>query len=164
MRIFTIEVIAEVQNGMRNDRGPRSSGYIPFDGGPSPYVVPIRSEALRNDNFRATVWTGENLQATVMSIPPGSDVGLELHPDVDQFFYILLGRGNVMMGEAMDNLTFESPLIAGDAVFVPAGTWHNVVNIGRTPLKFLTIYAPPEHPPGTVHTTKAEAEEAEGAR
>lgn len=155
-----------MQNGRRNGagNGMRFSSYVPYDGGPSPYVVPIRSEALRNDNFRATVWTGENLQATVMSIPAGDEVGLEMHPDIDQFIYILLGRGNIMMGEAMDNLTFEAPLITGDAVFVPAGTWHNIENIGRTPLKFLSIYTPPEHPPGTVHATRAEAEEAESAR
>ncbi len=152
-----------MQNGSRNGRGEgRRTDYMPFDGGPSPYVVPMRSEVLRNDNFRAAVWTGDNLQATVMSIPPGEDVGLEMHPDVDQFFYILLGRGNALMGDSMDSITTEAPLIAGDAVFVPAGTWHNIVNIGRTPLKFFTIYAPPEHPHGTVHTTKSEAEEAEG--
>ena len=154
-----------MQNGRRNDMGEgRRSGYMPFDGGSSPYVVPMRSEVLRNDNFRATVWTGDYLQATVMSVPPGDEVGIEMHPDVDQFFYILLGRGDAMMGESMDSLTFESPLIAGDAVFVPAGTWHNIVNIGRTPLKFFSIYCPPQHPNGTVHTTRAEAEEAEGAR
>jgi mannose-6-phosphate isomerase-like protein (cupin superfamily) len=144
-------------NGNRNGRN-RSGKYTPRDTGPFPNVVSIRTEALRNDNFRAAVWTGEHLQATVMSIMPGEDIGLEIHPDTDQFFYIMLGRGVAMMGESMDNLDLESPIFAGDAIFVPAGTWHNLANVSRSPLKFVTIYAPPEHPAGTVHPTKADAE------
>ena len=147
----------------RGANNARAGAYTPSDNGPDPYVAPIREEALRNGNFRATVWTGEHLQTTVMNILPGGDVGLEIHPDVDQFFYIIQGRGNTRMGKDKDKLSFESPVKVGDAIFVPAGTWHNVINAGRMPLKFLTIYAPPEHPPGTVHPTKADAEKAEGS-
>ncbi len=135
--------------------------YTPTDNGPDPYVTNVRMEALRNDNYRAAIWTGNHMQATVMSIPPGSDIGLEVHPEVDQFIYIMQGRGVAQMGSTKNNLTLMAPVGAGDGVFVPMGTWHNVTNAGRTPIKILTFYAPPQHPAGTVHPTKADAE-AEG--
>lgn len=157
-------------NGDRNRSGRNRSGrnrsgrYTPRDTGPFPNVVSIRTEALRNDNFRAAVWTGEHLQVTVMSLMPDEDIGLEIHPDTDQFIYIVQGRGVVMMGESMNNLDLESPVFDGDAIFIPAGTWHNLVNVSRSPLKLFSTYAPPVHPAGTVHPTKADAEAAEESR
>jgi len=89
-----------------------------------------------------------------MAIPPGGDVGLEIHPDNDQFFRIEEGQAVVQMGNDRRNLNFHQTAFAGSAIFIPAGTWHNITNIGRGPLKMYSIYAPPHHPPGTVHATK----------
>jgi len=97
-----------------------------------------------------------------MCIPPGEDIGLEVHPDTDQFIRIEEGQGMVQMGPSRRNLDFRQPVFKDFAVFVPAGTWHNITNIGRTPMRVYTIYAPPHHPHGTVHATKAIAEQMEG--
>jgi len=123
-----------------------------------PYVLDINRATLGNNNYRTTLWTGRNMQMTVMSIPPGGDVGLEIHPDNDQFFRIEQGQGIVQMGSTRNNLNFRQTVFEDFAIFVPAGTWHNITNIGNVPLKFYTIYAPPHHPPGTVHATKAIAD------
>lgn len=130
------------------------------DNGPNPYVVNIEELTLQNDNFRTAAWTGSNLQMTLMAIQPGDDIGLEVHEDHDQFLRIEQGTARVEMGPTETDLqTWDA---ADDfAIFVPAGTWHNVVNTGTDTLKVYSIYAPPEHPRGTVHVTKAEAEAAE---
>jgi len=93
-----------------------------------------------------------------MAIPQGGDIGLELHKDTDQYLMIEEGQGLVQMGEARDRLHFRQTVFKGFAIFVPAGTWHNITNIGNIPLKILSIYAPPHHPRGTVHPTKAIAD------
>lgn len=134
------------------------------DHGPNPYVVNIEEATLENDNYRTTLWTGNNLQLTVMNILPGHDVGLEVHPDNDQFLRLESGRGLVQMGNAEDNLTFEEQAEADYAVFVPAGTWHNITNNGTEPMKLYSIYAPAHHPHGTVHPTQADAEADEHGR
>lgn len=131
------------------------------DYGREPTVLDIEAYTLGNDNFRQTLWTGENLQLTLMSIPVGGDVGLEMHPDIDQFLRIEDGEGRVMMGDTKDNLTFVEPVKADFVILVPAGKWHNIVNTGDKPLKLYSLYAPIEHPHGTVHSTQAEAMEAE---
>ncbi|MCL2695227.1 MAG: cupin domain-containing protein [Clostridiales bacterium] len=131
------------------------------DFGPNPFVVDISKATVHNDTFRTALWTGEHLQLTLMSIPVGVDIGLEVHPDVDQFLRIDEGQGLVQMGDSRDNLTFRQPAFDDFAIFVPAGTWHNLTNTGNRPLKLYSIYAPPEHPRGTVHQTKAIAEAAE---
>lgn len=131
------------------------------DHGPNPYVVDIEKVTLENTNYRTTVWTGSNLQLTVMCIQPGHDIGLEKHEDHDQFLRIESGRGLVQMGPAKDQLTFEVEAEDDDAIFVPAGFWHNVTAIGDEPLKVYSIYSPPEHEHGTVHVTYEEAMEAE---
>ena len=127
------------------------------DNGPNPFIIDIEDVTLENENYRTTIWTGKYLQTTVMAIPVGSDIGLEVHEDHDQFLRIEEGEARVDLGPAEDNLT-EHTAEADDAVFVPAGTWHNITNIGDEPLKLYSIYAPPEHPHGTVHPTKADAE------
>ncbi len=131
------------------------------DHGPEPTVLNIEAHTLRNDNFRTTIWTGNNLQVTVMSIPVGSDVGLEQHHDIDQFLRIEQGTARVMMGDTEENLDFVRTAADDDAIFVPAGKWHNIVNTGDKPLKIYSIYAPAEHPRDTVHKTRQEAMEAE---
>ncbi|WP_238985106.1 cupin domain-containing protein [Bacillus kwashiorkori] len=131
------------------------------DYGNEPYVVNIEHATKRNRNFRTALWTGKHLQVTLMSINAGDDIGLEMHPDVDQFLRIEDGEGIVRMGRTKENLTFERRVSDDFAIMVPAGMWHNLVNTGRRPLKLYSIYAPPEHPFGTVHRTKAEAMAAE---
>ena len=91
------------------------------------------------------------------------DIGLELHPDIDQFLRIEQGEGRVLMGDAEDKLDFVQEVKADYSVFVPAGKWHNLVNTGNEPIKLYSIYAPVEHPHGTVHKTQAKAMEAEHA-
>lgn len=128
------------------------------DHGKKPYVTDIEAATLDNKNFRTTLWTGEHLQLTLMSIPVGGDIGLEVHPDNDQFLRLEQGRGRVEMGPAEDELTFVEE-VAGDwAIFVPAGTWHNVTNIGDVPIRLYAIYGPADHLPGTVHATQEDAE------
>jgi mannose-6-phosphate isomerase-like protein (cupin superfamily) len=131
------------------------------DHGANPYVVDIEDATLQNTAFRATLWTGSHLQVTVMSIPPGQEIGLEVHGDRDQFLRIEAGRARVQMGPARDDLHFEREAGDDDVVLVPAGMWHNLTNVGSDDLKLSSLYGPPEHPHGTVHATKAEADAAE---
>lgn len=131
------------------------------DYGKRPFVTNIHQAASRNRAFRRAIWTGKHLQVTLMSIEVGEDIGLEMHPRVDQFLRIEQGQGIVQMGQTKSNLNFTRRVSKDDAIFVPAGMWHNVINVGYMPLKLYSIYAPPEHPFGTVHATKAEAMAAE---
>lgn len=131
------------------------------DYGAEPTVLNIESYTLANENFRTAIWTGSNLQVTLMSIPVGGDVGLEQHMTIDQFLRIEEGEGQVMMGDSEDKLDFVKEVSDDYAIFVPAGKWHNIVNKGDKPLKIYSIYAPAEHPHGTVHKTQQEAIEAE---
>lgn len=131
------------------------------DYGSSPFVVNIDQATRQNNTFRTAIWTGTHLQVTLMSIDVGDDIGLEVHPDVDQFLRVEAGQGIARMGDTKDNLTFERRVQDNDAIMVPAGKWHNLINTGSTPLKIYSIYAPPEHPFGTVHRTKADAMAAE---
>lgn len=125
------------------------------DFGGMPRVLPLCKKTLENRNFRTTFWTGEHMQVTLMCLNAGEDIGAETHPHTDQMLYITEGRGIVQFG--MDACAEQRNVMPGDAVFVPAGTHHNLRNIGNTPLKLFSIYAPTEHPFGTVHKTKADA-------
>ena len=99
---------------------------------------------------------------TLMSIPVGDDVGLECHDDVEQFFIVYAGKGTVKMGDAKDNLSMVKEVGPGDGIIIPLSTWHNVINASDSePLKLLSIYAPVEHPAGTVQPTHADAMEEE---
>ena len=131
------------------------------DYGPNPLVVDIEEATKQNNNFRLALWTGKHLQLTLMSINVGEDIGLEIHPNLDQFIRIEEGQGIVKMGDRKDKLDFQANVRDDFAFIIPAGKWHNLVNTGDRPLKLYSIYAPPEHPFGTVHATKAEAEAAE---
>ena len=135
------------------------SSYI-RDYGPEPFVVNINRVARQNNNFRTTLWTGKHLQLTLMSIEPGGEIGLEMHPDVDQFLRLEDGQGIVRMGNRRDKLDFEENVFPGYVILIPAGEWHNLINTGRRPIKLYSIYAPPEHPHGTIHKTKAESDAA----
>lgn len=131
------------------------------DFGPKPYVANIEEMTLANENYRTAIWTGENIQMTLMNILPGEDIGLEIHPDHDQFLRVEAGTGVAEMGDAEDNLTFSQDVADGSGIFIPKGTWHNVRNTGDEPLKIYSIYGPAHHAHGTVHKTYAEAMAAE---
>ena len=129
-----------------------------LDFGPRPFVADIAKATLNNETFRTALWTGKHLQLTLMCIQPGEDIGLEVHPEVDQFLRIECGQGLVLMGESKDRLHFRQLVYDDFAIIIPAGTWHNLINTGTKPIKLYSVYAPPNHPWGTVHQTKANAE------
>ncbi len=140
---------------------PNDPGFIePIlnDHGKQPFVLNIHQAATQNNTFRTAIWTGDNLQVTLMSIGVGEDIGLEVHPDVDQFLRIEEGQGLVQMGVNQNQLNYVRNVYGESAIMVPAGVWHNLTNTGNVPLKLYTVYAPPEHPFGTVHRTKADEE------
>lgn len=128
------------------------------DYGPEPFVMNINEVTKQNNNFRTALWTGNHLQVTLMSINVGESIGSEMHPDVDQFIRIEQGYGLVQMGNNKNNLNFERKVYDDFAIIIPAGKWHNLTNIGNVPIKLYSIYAPPNHPKGTIHRTKADAE------
>ncbi|MFB1052244.1 cupin domain-containing protein [Paraliobacillus sp. JSM ZJ581] len=132
------------------------------DYGSNPFVVNINEATRQNNTYRTALWTGTHLQVTLMSIDVGDDIGLEIHPNVDQFLRIEQGQGFVQMGKNKNNLNFERNVYDDSAIMIPAGTWHNVTNTGNTPIKLYSIYGPPNHPFGTVHVTKADAVMEEG--
>lgn len=131
------------------------------DYGPQPFVINIDEATKQNNTFRTALWTGDHLQLTLMSINVRQDIGLENHPNLDQFIRIEQGQGLVKMGNCKDNLNFQTRVMDDSAIIIPAGTWHNVINTGNRPLKLYSIYAPPQHPKGTVHKTKVDAIAAE---
>ncbi len=148
-------VYRSIPNGTRQDYGKE------------PFVVNINEAAKQNNTYRTALWTGDQLQVTLMSLNVNEDIGLEMHPDVDQFLRIEQGQGIVQMGKSKDHLDFEKNVYDDFAIMIPAGTWHNLTNTGNIPLKLYSIYAPPNHPFGTVHVTKSDAvaaEEANGHR
>lgn len=128
---------------------------------PEPFVKNVMNVARQNQNFRTELWTGCYLQLTVMQIPVCGDIGVEMHPDTDQAIRVEAGQGVVRIGSCREKLDEQCRLEVGDVVIVPAGTWHNVFNTGNCPLKLSSFYAPPQHPRGTVHRTKQDAEKAE---
>lgn len=145
-----------MQRNMGQCPNPQATDY-----GPEPFVVNIDSATRQNGYFRLALWTGQYLQLTLMCIR--DEIGLEIHPDTDQFIRVEEGCGLVMMGKNENNLNYQARIGKDSAVFVPAGTWHNIINCGNCPLKVYTIYAPPHHPRGTTHCTREDAEAAEAA-
>jgi mannose-6-phosphate isomerase-like protein (cupin superfamily) len=121
-----------------------------------PVSIDILARARSNTYFREVVSTGPHAQVVVMSIPPAGEIGEEVHPDVDQVLIFVEGEGVAVLEGV------RSPVGPGRLVHVPAGTRHNFVNEGSVDLKLYTVYAPPEHAPGTIHRTKAEADADEG--
>ena len=124
------------------------------------YVGPIEKLTLENTYFRRVLYTGKHAQLVVMCLRPGEDIGDEVHPNVDQFFRIEQGEASFVFNEGQAH-----PVGEGAGVVVPAGTYHNVINTSKTAsLKLYTLYSPPNHPEGTVHKTKADAEAAEASK
>jgi mannose-6-phosphate isomerase-like protein (cupin superfamily) len=119
------------------------------------YTDDIEEKTLDNNNFRQVLFTGKHMQLVVMALKPGEDIGEEIHEHVDQFFRIEQGEAKVIIDG-------EEAILKEDMVaIVPAGAKHNLINTSNVDLKLYTIYAPPNHPEGTIHKDKAEAEEYE---
>ena len=116
------------------------------------YFDNIERLTVENDDFRRVLYTGENLQLVLMSLKPGEEIGEEVHEDRDQFFRFEQGRGEVRIDGVPNRVEDDF------AVIVPAGARHNVVNSGDAPLRFYTLYGPPEHRDGTIHKDKAQAD------
>ena len=131
------------------------------DAGPKPYADDFERLCEANRNFRTVLWTGHFFQITLMCIPVCGEIGLEIHPDTDQLLYVVSGTGLAQMGMQQKKLDYSVDVRNGFGIVVPAGTWHNLTNTGRRELKLISVYAPPHHPHGTVHKTKAEADMAE---
>ncbi|MBQ7913096.1 MAG: cupin domain-containing protein [Clostridia bacterium] len=131
------------------------------DLGSQPQLLNIHNEVCRNTNFRTAIWTGKHLQVTVMSIPVGGEIGLESHDDLDQFIKVESGCATVYMGETKQNVKLVGKINSNYAIVIPAGTWHNVINSCACPLKVYSVYAPPQHPFGTIHQTKLDSDLAE---
>jgi len=123
------------------------------------YFGSIEEQTLKNRYFRQVLFTGKHAQLVVMSLRAGEEIGNEVHPSVDQFFRVEKGEFKFVLDNGKETHVAKD----GDAVIVPAGAWHNIVNVSKGDSKLYTIYSPPNHPDGTVHKTKAEAEKAEEA-
>jgi mannose-6-phosphate isomerase-like protein (cupin superfamily) len=121
----------------------------------------IEKLAVKNEDFRQVIYTGKYAQLVLMSLLPGEQIGFEVHENVDQFFRIEQGEASFVLNNGKEQHLAKN----GEAVIVPAGTPHNVINTSKTELvKLYTIYAPPNHPVETVHHTKVEADQAEAAK
>jgi mannose-6-phosphate isomerase-like protein (cupin superfamily) len=116
------------------------------------YVDNIEQRTIENEDFRRVLYTGKHLQLVLMTLPPGCDIGEEVHEDRDQFFRIEQGEGEIRIDGVANRVEDDF------AVIVPAGARHNVVNTGSVPLRLYTIYGPPEHRDKVVHKTKEDAE------
>lgn len=130
-----------------------NSNYI-IDCGPMPFAANIKDLTKQNNAFRSTLWTGEHLQITLMSIPARESIGLEIHPNLDQFIQIEQGIGIIKMGDNQNNLDFQKKVGEHFACVIPAGRWHDLINTGDIPIKLYSIYTPPQHPKGTIQTNK----------
>ena len=161
--LFGLSNISCNQNSQTDGTNGQNAEVVLKDYGSEPTVLNIDEYTTANDNFRVALWTGSKFQVTLMSIPVGCDIGLEQHPDTDQFLRIEEGQAKVLMGDSEESLTFVQTAEKDFAIIVPAGKWHNIINTGDKPLKLYSIYSPVEHPFGTVHKTQEEAEEAEHA-
>jgi mannose-6-phosphate isomerase-like protein (cupin superfamily) len=121
------------------------------------FFGPIEKQTLKNKNFRKVLFTGKHCQLVVMCLQPGEEIGNEVHENVDQFFRIEAGKAKFILNNSEEHLVRDA-----DAVVIPAGTYHNVINPSKKKqLKLYTVYSPPNHPDGTIHKNKAEAEAAE---
>ncbi len=138
---------------MNNTQGCSSGdsyGDELMDRGNEPVILNLGRVSRRNDKRLRVLWTGENMQITVMAIPVGDEVGPEVHESNDQLVIVEDGVCEVSMGNAKDRLTVRAVIDAGSAVIIPAGTYHNLKNVGRGVLRLVSVYAPKEHPYGTV--------------
>jgi len=156
MKKIFLPIIVVLLSGCGDSGQKAAPGVDLKDEGGKPWVVDIEKLTMDNINYRTTKWTGRKLQMTVMAVPPGNDIGLEVHTKTDQFIRIESGQARVVMGKTKKSLTWKRSVSDDWAIFIPAGYWHNIINTGKKPLKVYVIYTPVEHKKGTVHKTKAD--------
>lgn len=130
------------------------------DFGKQPYVINIEDATEQNESYRTAIWTGEKLQVIVMAIAVKEEAGMEVHEKFDQFIRIEQGEGLVQMGPDQKTVNYERAFFENDAIFIPAGEWHNIINTGSVPLKMYTIYSGSQFAEGTIHETKEDAKQA----
>lgn len=131
------------------------------DKGPKQDAFDLEQATVQNEDYRHIAWSGTYLQVSLMSIEPGGSIGLEAHPETDQFIRLDAGHGVAKMGPSAEQLDWEQEVSDGWCVLVPAGMWHDVVNTGDEPMRLYTVYAPVHHAAGTVQPTPEDAERDE---
>lgn len=132
----------------------RVMGKVPVtDYGPDPFVVNIDRAAELNTKYRTTLWTGNDLQLLLTAIPVNSDRGVQMHPSADEYTRVESGEALIQMGSDKGSLTYQARMNGNYAVVIPAGTWHNFINIGDVPLKMFSIFSNPIVPYGTDEET-----------
>lgn len=146
----TVDAMNPKPNG-----GCSSSGYEASldDRGNEPLIINLKNASGQNESFLRALWTGEKLQMTVMNLPVGEEIGVEMH-DGDQFIRVEDGYAEVFTGMGKDRLTNRATVDRDYGVIIPKGVYHNIKNAGRTPLRLVSIYAPKEHPYGANIKTK----------
>ncbi|MFC5269557.1 cupin domain-containing protein [Adhaeribacter terreus] len=145
----------QAKNGSKLKDKPKND-----DMGKKPFVLDIEKATMENTSFRHVKWTGAHLQMVLMNVKPGEEIDLEMHPAVDQFLRIEQGQAQILMGKTKQDLSFNKTVSDDWAILIPAGYYHNVKNTGKTDLKLYSIYAPANHPAGTIHKTHQDAKKA----
>ena len=130
----------------------------PSDRGGEALILPLGRYVTENNDYRRVLYTGEHLQLAEMCIPVGDHIGGEKHPTTDQLLSVLEGVGAVYVGTGSEDATLIGTASHGDVILIPAGYFHDLVNVGRSPLRLFSVYAPPEHPFGTVRKTRPREE------
>lgn len=146
-----------MSNSENSNRDAENTPIFPYDYGPNSLIIDLNKAAQQNDNFRATLWTGTFLQVTLMSIPVHGSIGMEVHTDHDQILRIEDGLGLVQLGESQLTMYGQYLAFTNYVIAVPAGIWHNIINIGNVPLKISSYYAPPNYAWNTVQRTRTPA-------
>ncbi|PJJ30872.1 cupin domain-containing protein [Lacrimispora celerecrescens] len=146
-----------MSNSENSNRDAENTPIFPYDYGPNSFIIDLNKAAQQNDNFRATLWTGTFLQVTLMSIPVHGSIGMEVHTDHDQILRIEDGLGLVQLGESQLTMYGQYLAFTNYVIAVPAGIWHNIINIGNVPLKISSYYAPPNYAWNTVQRTRTPA-------
>lgn len=141
-RLFEITSILDKSFKLNEDKNTKKRGFHSN----------IEKDTINNTNFRKVLYTGENIQLVLMSLKPNEEIGLETHPNIDQFFRFEGGSGKCIINDS------EYVVSNGDVIIIPAGSKHNVINTGKKDLKMYTIYSPPHHKDGIVFKTKSDAE------
>ena len=137
----------EVMNPQPNNSCSQNQQVELIDRGNEPLIINLKNESKQNDSFLRALWTGEKLQMTVMNIPVGEEIGVEIH-DGDQYVRVEDGFAEVFTGMGKDRLTNRATVDRDYGIIIPKGVYHNIKNAGRTPLRLISVYAPKEHPYG----------------
>jgi len=123
---------------VRNPHPPQQSAQL-VDHGPNPFIVDIDKETEKNYDYKKSLWVGHYLKATLMNLPVGHELGLDMHPNADLYIRIEDGDAKVQIGNTKENLYLSQHIDDDFSIFVPAGTWFNLANTGEKPLKLNVI-------------------------